>query len=649
MALTKLETVLNKISTLSTVIRGQATTVKAAFDHDANVLKDYINDTLTAEIDTLDSANVKKTGIQTIDGVKTFGSSPIIPTPTTNMQASTKKYVDDMGLNKTIDLDNHKISSDHDSRYYTEVELNSKTDNSSGADKIGITSIPTLAGNTVQEVLESAKNRFDDIAITNVNVEVANSHNAANGQTYISLSKRFDSIDEEFEEVDSQLASTANKTKKSVIDLTKVRSIVTFISDDADLADSRLENISREKVIPFVTAVYPGCPNRLNLKRLQDELGWEIAGHHQNSLATYPQTESAIRGAFEDTINFAKDLGIEIKNHVYANGYHNDLIRRIASEYFDCACQVGGGGGTGNYNISPLTQYSLYRVAMGSYYGAGEGTDIYYKSKVDQAVANNGWLIFMLHPSSSSEYDIQDQYTRNTIDYIKSLGIEIVTLEQGIKIFGNRKIIGDYFDVNNADNYYVIGADGTVKSKAKGILQVDDTILDPVNAHSNASLPADFFSGKITYTPIDNTNVNGFPDSQPGTLETYKLSALDDKYTYQKYRKFNSEGYYFRGWKNGAWTGWIQESYRLPVVTYNVPSQTIAANSSVSISIAVSGNIVYADSVIANPYVSLENGLVWNAILESPTVVKLRIVNTTAASITTAAKDWRIIIIKNAN
>lgn len=44
---------------------------------------------------TLDATYVKLSGAQTIAGVKTFSSSPVVPTPTTNMQASTKKYVDD--------------------------------------------------------------------------------------------------------------------------------------------------------------------------------------------------------------------------------------------------------------------------------------------------------------------------------------------------------------------------------------------------------------------------------------------------------------------------------------------------------------------------------------------------------------------------
>lgn len=46
--------------------------------------------------DGIDSM-VSKTGNESITNVKTFTSSPIVPTPTTDMQAATKKYVDDNG------------------------------------------------------------------------------------------------------------------------------------------------------------------------------------------------------------------------------------------------------------------------------------------------------------------------------------------------------------------------------------------------------------------------------------------------------------------------------------------------------------------------------------------------------------------------
>lgn len=41
------------------------------------------------------------TGAQTVAGVKTFSSSPIVPTPTTDMQAATKKYIDDINTTLT--------------------------------------------------------------------------------------------------------------------------------------------------------------------------------------------------------------------------------------------------------------------------------------------------------------------------------------------------------------------------------------------------------------------------------------------------------------------------------------------------------------------------------------------------------------------
>ena len=46
---------------------------------------------VTASLDT----KVTKTGNETIADIKTFTSSPIVPTPTADMQVSTKKYVDD--------------------------------------------------------------------------------------------------------------------------------------------------------------------------------------------------------------------------------------------------------------------------------------------------------------------------------------------------------------------------------------------------------------------------------------------------------------------------------------------------------------------------------------------------------------------------
>lgn len=55
--------------------------------------KEYVDD-LIGTIGGSDTDDVKLTGDQTVAGIKTFSSSPIVPTPTTASQAATKAYVD---------------------------------------------------------------------------------------------------------------------------------------------------------------------------------------------------------------------------------------------------------------------------------------------------------------------------------------------------------------------------------------------------------------------------------------------------------------------------------------------------------------------------------------------------------------------------
>ena len=58
-------------------------------------------------------AKVGLTGVETIAGVKTFSSSPIVPAPTTDLQPATKKYVDDEinAVTSNIKTDDYEILS----------------------------------------------------------------------------------------------------------------------------------------------------------------------------------------------------------------------------------------------------------------------------------------------------------------------------------------------------------------------------------------------------------------------------------------------------------------------------------------------------------------------------------------------------------
>lgn len=80
--------------------------VKTAYEAnaDTNAFEDADEsklDGIEASADVTDATNVAaagavlNTGNETVAGIKTFSSSPIVPAPTTDLQASTKKYVDD--------------------------------------------------------------------------------------------------------------------------------------------------------------------------------------------------------------------------------------------------------------------------------------------------------------------------------------------------------------------------------------------------------------------------------------------------------------------------------------------------------------------------------------------------------------------------
>lgn len=71
----------------------------------ANVLARFeaIEDWAT-DVKSIAGTSLQTTGNQTITaGVKTFVVSPIVPTPTTDYQPATKKYVDDAGYAKFVD------------------------------------------------------------------------------------------------------------------------------------------------------------------------------------------------------------------------------------------------------------------------------------------------------------------------------------------------------------------------------------------------------------------------------------------------------------------------------------------------------------------------------------------------------------------
>ena len=99
---------LSKINDLLTGVTNFDSGTPLGYDGTASITTDnqlatkkYVNDEdnlIDTNIATLDAQNVKITGDQTVAGIKTFSSSPIIPTPTTSTQAANKAYADGLAI-----------------------------------------------------------------------------------------------------------------------------------------------------------------------------------------------------------------------------------------------------------------------------------------------------------------------------------------------------------------------------------------------------------------------------------------------------------------------------------------------------------------------------------------------------------------------
>src|SRR5687767_11024016 len=86
-----------------------------------NILNDFLvqshnsdgtlkSSAVTAAGAAADSTVVHNTGDETVAGIKTFSSSPIVPTPTTATQAANKTYVDGLVAGGVSDGDKGDIT-----------------------------------------------------------------------------------------------------------------------------------------------------------------------------------------------------------------------------------------------------------------------------------------------------------------------------------------------------------------------------------------------------------------------------------------------------------------------------------------------------------------------------------------------------------
>lgn len=282
----------------------------------------------------------------------------------------------------------------------------------------------------------------------------------------------------------SEIASRNPDFTKKTCDAAR-KPTVTIIADDGFATDytslkEMVDSVSKsypDKNIPCCIALQTNVVHRLRGMALeqarysQNELGWEYCCHVDGTNLEKIENEEAIENKIRDSLKLYAKFGLDVNNIVYCEGGNDERVRRIARKYFNCGTTTIGsytGNDPNGVNTGIIGSFYLKRWALGSFYqGHGDGAGTFkndYKTAVERAITNNGWLIFMLHPNNPAHDKVQQEYFVQTIKYCIEKGVEIVTLQQGYDIFGNAVEYGDFLGSTSLkpDQGFAISKEGKI-------------------------------------------------------------------------------------------------------------------------------------------------------------------------------------------
>lgn len=422
--------------------------------------------------------------------------------------------------------------------------------------------------------------------------------------------------------------------------------ILVFIDDDG-----KVETITKTKAIfdskgkKFVSAVTTslvdtaGYMTTSQVKQLQTE-GHEISSH----LVTHVGITDARLPEIGDSKRWFDERGLNVTSMTWVGGAFSDNAIAEAKKYYTCGTSVERGK-----NTPPVRQFILRRYAVGSFLSnttvdgiLEDGSQTQYNAMVDMAKNNNALVIAMMHNWHADFNTTQQARLEAMIDYAIAQGVEIMTLNEAMKSFGNLMDIG-----TDAKGVFRVGADGKVTSSASIDKLVYKNIgVDPAGIN-NTTLGTAFEKGFVTIASFKLTSNSGFPVSNAGTLETY---YVNDQYTIQQrwYPYNNPTMLYYRQYNgiSGVWNTWVKLSLDATApVTVSIPAQTVNANSFLDYQLDhpdATNIIATTDVVSAVPIGGIENSVLFNVTMWTNKKIIIRYYNPTGAAINLAARNWRI-------
>lgn len=391
--------------------------------------------------------------------------------------------------------------------------------------------------------------------------------------------------------------------------------VVLFVDDDGFSAVlTTYAPLFESKSVPFNTAVYSNSaiitdPVKLaQLVALQNSGKCEVLSHGYSHTALNTLTEAQVIAECENHIAMSVDKGLNVESIVYPYGGITIPYIQIISKYYRSGFVTAGSFYNDMDDI-----YTINRCAVGNSMPVGKDTLEYLKAQVDLCLANKNVLTFMTHCGSSNGM----LYVPEIIDYVLSLGIEIMT-------------VSDMLDIHGA---VISSPDYQVKKNGAVFDRLKSSNIN-ITARAETDAPSLVMSTNMYVFKASGWSVgtgNGVVYEQNTSGTATQIQIFIDTY-----------GMIFeRRWSGSVWKKWVQMAYAKSVVSYACEAVTVNANSIVEKSISDT-SFIQTDSHIAQPTGVLEAGLIWQCYSAGNGACRLLIYNTTAANISAAARTWKI-------
>ena len=213
--------------------------------------------------------------------------------------------------------------------------------------------------------------------------------------------------------------------------------------------------------------------NYLNMYQINEmnNYGWDFLSHTTDHLDLTSLSVSDVNYQLKSSKDFYESKGIEISGLVYPFNNYNDNVVNEVKKYYSAA--FGYYNGKELYNTNLLdNRYNIYRLML-------EVPLATNKKIIDEAIRNNGWVVFMGHGHYyrseiyadnsvwPGKWDNNLQKTKETIEYLLSKGVRIVTVKEALKEKACTKLGWNFYQ----NNWYYLKND---YSLANGWERIDN-------------------------------------------------------------------------------------------------------------------------------------------------------------------------------